>query len=185
MAPKILNSILRTVVVYLIICASYVYAAEDSHKVTIAVVDVQYVLDQSVAVAGLRDTIDKISEGLHKEFAQKETELKTAEAELVKKRGILTSEQFDSSVSGFYKKVSEAQHHMQQKKIKLEQAHAASIGVVHDNTMKIVKELAKERGFNLAIPSSQILYADDALNITSEVVKRLNDRVKTLNLNYK
>lgn len=151
----------------------------------IAVVDIQYVLDHSVAVTNLRESIDKLSEKLHKEMSAKEAELKNTEAELVKKRGILAQEQFDNEVNNFYKKVSEAQHDMQQKKAKLEQAHADAIGIVHDSTLKIIADLAKEKKFNIALPISQILYTDDALSITPEVVSRLNHTMKSIPLNYK
>jgi Skp family chaperone for outer membrane proteins len=158
------------------------YAQEN---LKIAVVDIQYVLDHSVAVVSLRESIDKMSEKLHKEMSAKELALKNAEAELVKKRDVLGQEQFDAEVNNFYKKVSEAQHDMQQKKAKLEQAHADAIGIVHDSTLKIIADLAKQKKFNIALPISQILYTDDVLSITSEVVSRLNNTVKSIPLNYK
>ncbi len=157
--------------------------AQESLK--IAVVDIQYVLDHSIAVTNLRESIDKLSEKLHKEMSTKEAELKNTEAELTKKRGVLSQEQFDTEVNNFYKKVSEAQHDMQQKKAKLEQAHADAIGIVHDSTLKIIADLAKEKKFNIALPISQILYTDDNISITGEVVARLNNSIKSIPLNYK
>lgn len=165
------------------IALSTTACAMDAPK--IAVVDIQYVLDHSSAVNNLREDIDKLTAKLHKEMSSKEAALKNTNAELVKKQGVLAQDKFDVEVNEFYKKVSEAQHDMQQKKAKLEEAHADAIGVVHDATLKIVAELAKEKGFNVALPSSQILYADDALSITSEVVDRLNQKVKSIPLNYK
>jgi len=188
MDSKSYNSILvaimkRFIIIITLFCLSSTSYAGDSIK--IAVVDVQYILDHSVAVANLREAIDKLSEKLHKEMSTKEAELKNTEAELVKKRGVLSQEKFDIEVNNFYKKVSEAQHDMQQKKAKLEQAHADAIGIVHDSTLKIIASLAKEKGFNIALPTSQILYTDDNLSITTEVVSRLNVQVKSIPLNYK
>jgi outer membrane protein len=150
----------------------------------IAVVDVQAVLDSSIAVKFLRESIDKIGENLHNELSAKELSLKNTEAELVKKRGILKQEQFDKEVEVFYKQVSEAQSDMQKKKAKLEQAHADAIGYVHSATIKIIDEIAKERGFNIALPASQVLYYNEALNITSDVTNKLNQIVKTVELKY-
>jgi Skp family chaperone for outer membrane proteins len=178
----IARSFYMLLVMTILIFTTTTFAA-DSLK--IAVVDIQYVLDHSVAVTNLRESIDKLSEKLHKEMSSKEAQLKNTEAELVKKRGILAQEQFDTEVNNFYKKVSEAQHDMQQKKAKLEQAHADAIGIVHDSTLKIIADLAKEKKFNIALPISQILYTDDDLSITSEVVSRLNNTVKSIPLNYK
>lgn len=181
---KLNNSFLKLVAltIFLFAFCSKVLAT-DSMK--IAVVDIQNVLDNSVAVVDLRKSMDTLSEKLHGEMSAKEASLKTLEAEIVKKRGILKGEEFDKEVNDFYKKVSDTQHEMQQKKAKLEQSHAEAIQVVHQNTLDIIAELAKEKKFNVAIPISQILYTDDNLTITQEVIARLNKKIQTIRLNYK
>jgi Skp family chaperone for outer membrane proteins len=45
--------------------------------------------------------------------------------------------------------------------------------------------MSKEYGFNLALPSSQVLYAVESLNITAEVIERLNNQLKSVPINYK
>jgi len=150
----------------------------------IAIVDVQLVLDNSVAVKHLRESIDKISEQFSKELSAKEIEFKQMESELVKKRETLKPEQFDNDVEGFYKQLSAFQHDTQKKKEKLERAHSEAIESIHGNTIKIVHEIAKERGFTLALPMSQTLYSEEALNITTEVIKRLNQKITEVQLKY-
>ncbi|MGV2433421.1 MAG UNVERIFIED_CONTAM: OmpH family outer membrane protein [Rickettsiaceae bacterium] len=157
--------------------------AENNLK--IVVIDVQYVLDNSNAVNNLRKAIDDLSEKLHKEMSDKEIALKNIEAELIKKQSILKPEEFDIQVNKFHQKVSEAQHEMQNKKNNLEKAHAEAIGIVHDSTIKIIAELAKEQNFDLALPTAQILYANTNLSITKKVVDRLNQKIKSIPLNYK
>ena len=164
--------------------SSPTFAATSLPNAKIAIVDVQLVLDNSVAVKHLRESIDKISEQFSKELSAKEIEFKQMEAALVKKRETVKPEQFDSEVEGFYKRLSAFQHDTQKKKEKLERAHSEAIEFVHENTIKIVHEIAKEKGFNLALPMSQTLYADEAFSITSEVTKRLNNKVTEVALKY-
>ena len=181
-----LNNSFLKIVSYLLLALSLNCGnASASENLKIAVVDIQNVLDHSVAVIELRKSIDSLSEKLHGEMSSKESSLKQLEADIVKKRGVLKEEDFDKEVNAFYKKVSETQHEMQEKKAKLEKAHAEAIGTVHENTLKIIAELAKEKGFNLALPISQILYTDNHLTITDEVIARLNKKVKSIKLNYK
>lgn len=179
------NSFLKLFTYVFLALLLFTSNAKAEENIKIAVVDVQNVLDNSVAVTGLRKSIDTLSEKLHGEMSKKEVALKKQEAEIVNKKGILKPEDFDKEVNDFYKKVSETQHEMQQKKAKLEQAHADAISNVHENTLKIIAELAKEKGFNIALPISQILYTDNHLTITKEVIARLNERVKTIELKYK
>ncbi len=48
----------------------------------------------------------------------------------------------------------------------------------------IVADMAKEKGFSIAIPTSQILYADPKLDITDEVLKRLNQKLPKLDVKF-
>lgn len=179
------NSILKVILYLAIALSFYSGGAFASDNLKVAVVDIQNVLDNSIAVAELRKSMDSIAEKLHNEMSEKEHRLKKLEADIVKKRGVIKDEEFDKEVNSFYKKVSETQHEMQQKKSKLEQAHAEAIKSVHKNTLEIIAELAKEKKFNVALPISQILYTDDNLTITKEVIQRLNKKVKSIKLNYK
>lgn len=153
-------------------------------NVQIAVVDVQSILESSIAIAGVRKSIDVISEDIQKYLATKELEFKKIEDELIKKRGILSEQAFEKEINSFNIKVSDAQKQMQAKKAKLEQAHAAAITKVHEVTMEIINELARKYNFNIALPSSQVLFATTDLNITSEVITLLNARLKSVKVNY-
>lgn len=164
--------------------SSPTFAAVSLPNAKIAIVDVQLVLDSSIAVKHLRESIDKISEQFSKELSAKEIEFKQLEAALVKKRETSKPEQFDTEVEDFYKKLSAFQHDTQKKKEKLERAHSEAIESVHENTIKIVHEISKEKGFNLALPMSQTLYSDEVLNITEEVTTRLNQKIKEVQLKY-
>ena len=179
------QSMLRRVTTLLATIAfSYSAFAAEFPTAKIAVVDVPSVLDNSIAVKHLRTSIDKISEQFSQELSAKEIEFKQMEAALVKKRGTAKPDQFDAEVEAFYKKLSSFQHATQKKKEKLERAHADAIDVVHENTIKIVHEIAKERKFNLAVPMSHTLYSSEAMNITEEVTSRLNHSLKEVPLKY-
>lgn len=165
--------------------AFHVEATENKYQSRIAVVDVHAILEKSVAVQDIKKSIDKISEGLQKEMSAKEIELKKSEEEIIKKRSTLTEEAFEKEVVAFNKKATDAQHSMQKKKAKLDQAHAEAIAKVHDTTIEIIHNLSKEYDFNIAIPSSQVLYVKEDLNITEEVITKLNEKLKTVPVNYK
>jgi Skp family chaperone for outer membrane proteins len=150
----------------------------------IAVVDVQSILEHSVAVGEIRKSIDSISSKLQQEITNKELALKKLEEELIKKRSEIKEEAFEKLVSEFNQKVSTAQKEVQQKKARLEQAHSEAIRKVHDVTVTIIGDLAKRDHFDVALPSSQVLFVAGSLNITHEVLELLNSKLKVVKVNY-
>lgn len=165
----------------------FTYQSYASEKIStnIAIVDVQLILEQSLAVQNIRESIRVIGENLQKEMSAREEDLKKTEQSIIQKRSSLKEEAFDKEVQAFNTKVSEAQRIMQEKKGKLEQAHAEAMTKVNEITIHIIKTMSKEKHFNVVIPSSHVLYATEDLNITEEVIKRLNQELKTVQVNYK
>jgi Skp family chaperone for outer membrane proteins len=43
--------------------------------------------------------------------------------------------------------------------------------------IEIVTGIAEERGFNLVLPSSQVLFFSRQIDLTEEVLSKLNDRL--------
>lgn len=150
----------------------------------IAVVDVQTILDLSTAVTGIRISIEKLSQDLQKDFSNRELELKDIESKLIEKQETLSKENFEKEVLVFNKKVTEVQKIVQEKKIRLEQAHSKAISKVNGVAMKIIKDLAQKRHFSVVFPSTQVLYADEALNITEEVLIKLNNTIPSVEVKF-
>ncbi len=176
----------------LCIVSSNIVAAGDPDQNTvsritaakIAIVDLQYILENSLAIKDLKSKIEVITNDLHDKMTQKELDLKKSEEDLVKLKGKISTKESEKNVTDFNKKVSVAQKYAQQQKIKLEKAHSEGILEVHKVTIEVIKELCQDKGFNIVLPSSQILYADGSLNITEEVLKKLNTRINIIKVNF-
>lgn len=149
-----------------------------------AVVDVESILEHSKAIMHIKKSINVISEQIQNELSAKEIKLKQAEAELIEKRGVLPKEEFDKLVADFNKKVSLTQQEMQNKKSALERAHGNAIAQVHEKTISVISDLSKKYGFNIVFPSSQVLYVNNSLNITHEVISNLNERLQEVKVDY-
>lgn len=148
---------------------------EDNFKVRVAVADVQSILEGSIAIKDLRNKIEKLNHKIQENIAAKEAEFKPLEEKLLNERSHLSETEFEHKVNAFNAKVSHVRKEIQIKKTKLEQAHAEAMSRVHETTITIISELAEKYNLNLVIPSAQVLYAKNNLNITSEVTFMLND----------
>lgn len=150
----------------------------------IAIVDVLTILENSVAVQSINKEIEKINQNIEREMIQKEEELKKDEEDLFKKRGTISEEDFQKANDNFNEKVSEAQKKKQSRQDSLEKAHAEAMQEVHEATIEIISNLADEYNFNATLPSSYVLFVKSYLDITPEVIKRLNETLKTVKVNY-
>ena len=151
----------------------------------IAVIDVEYILEKSDVMQSIRVQINDISNQIQDEMSHKERALKNTEAQLVEKRGTIPEEAFEKMIVDFNKNVSEAQKLTQQKKSALERAHSDALSIMHQHIINIISSLAKKSNFNLVLPTSTVIYADNDLNITLEVLTELNNTLRHLEIDYK
>lgn len=171
--------------IILLLSSGNIFAAESKkYEARIAVVDLQAVLEKSVAIQGMNQEISNIGAGLEKIMHAKEVELKKDEENIIQKRGKVSEEEFEKEVSKFNKKLSEAQNMMQDKKTRLDRAHALGMQQVHDAIIDVIKSLTKEHDFNIVVQSSVSLYYAEGLDITEMVISRLNKKLQTIPFNY-
>jgi Skp family chaperone for outer membrane proteins len=163
-----------------------IYAAdkqvENRFMARIAIVDIQTVLEYSLAIQSIRNTIDQMSKKIQQDMSKNEIELKKIEEALIAKRPSLSEEEFEQEVNNFNKKVSLIQTEMQRRKVALEHAHAQAIGKVQETTINVISDVSTKYNIDLVIPNTQVLFAQNALNITLEIIAELNDRLKSVKI---
>lgn len=150
----------------------------------IAVVDVQYLMENSQAYTSTRNQIDDISNKLHNKMTNTESSLKKEEEALINKRGVIDNEKLEAEIESFNNKISAIQMSIQQKKAELEQLHGEAVNKIQGYVTQIITTMASEKNFNIAIPSSQLLYATPSLDITEEVLLRLNETLPSVEITF-
>ncbi|MBT7293040.1 MAG: OmpH family outer membrane protein, partial [Rhodospirillaceae bacterium] len=66
----------------------------------------------------------------------------------------------------------------------LDQAYAGGVRLLQVEISKIIGEIAEEKGITLVLPQAQTLYVDKELRISREVLKRLDERLPDLTLEF-
>jgi Skp family chaperone for outer membrane proteins len=80
--------------------------------------------------------------------------------------------------------VSAVQRSVVELRRQLDQAYANGVKEIRHEIAKIIDEIAQEKGLTLILPQEQTLYVDDTLRISREVLKRLDDRLPALDLDF-
>jgi outer membrane protein len=143
----------------------------------IGVVNIAKIMKDSKAATSVRDQIQAKQKAFQAELDSKEKELLAEDQSLVKEKSSADKAAFDKKVKTFREKAAAAQRQVQEKKAQLDKAFSSSLEEIQQSVVGVVKEVAEEKKMTLAISSAQVLYNDQALDITDEVLKRLDAKL--------
>ncbi len=148
----------------------------------VAVVDVQAVLQTAEAPKGIRGQIQRAQTGFQQGLQSKNDELKKADEDLQAQRSVLSPEAYKQRQHEFEQRVADAQREVQERRGKLETAFNAAMQQVETVVVQIVEQIGKESGATLVINKGAAIYAAPDLDITQEVVRRLNARLPSVSV---
>lgn len=150
----------------------------------IAIVNIQQIMRDSTAAQNVREQLESKQKTFQSELSKKEEDLQKEDQELSKKRSVLSKAAFDEKANKFRAKATDLQKEVQAKKAILDGSFERSIGEIQKSVTDIIGDMAKEKGFTIAIPTSQILYGDTKYDITTEVLNRLNQKLPKLEVKF-
>lgn len=163
---------------------AYAPVASAQEKPEIAVVNIQQIMQDSSAAKSVRDQLESKQKAFQAEITKKEEALQKEDQELGKQRNALSKEAYEEKVRAFRNKATDVQKEVQTKKAMLDGAFERALNEIQKVVTEIIVELSKEKGFNTAIPTSQLLYADPKLDVTSEVLSRLNQKLSKIDVKF-
>jgi outer membrane protein len=142
-----------------------------------AVINYQRILDEAAAARSIRDQIEVRRKAYQEEIGKEEQRLHEADKEFAKQRSLLTAEAFAEKRREFERQVADVQRLVQERRRELDSASAAALKQVQDALIEVVTSIAEERGFNLVLPSSQVLFFARKIDLTDEVLAKLDERL--------
>ena len=174
----------RSVVLLGVVCgilSAGVATAQDKPP-TIGIVDVQKVMRESQASKGLRPQIEKLRNEYQISVRKREAELRKASLELQRQRAILSPQAFAKRRNAYEEQARKAQIDFQQRKRQLEKSYAGAMRVIQKSMVVAAAKVAEERNFDIVLPKSLVMLADQKLDITGEVLRRINQSLPSVEL---
>jgi outer membrane protein len=173
-------------VVALIGCASASLAvrAQDAVSLNLAVLDLNRIYRDAVAARKIHEIVNSYAEAYRQDTEQAETELRNADKLLADKRAraALSAEAFDDERRKLEQQVQQSQKKVQERRRLLAQLQAKGLHQLETVLEQVVEQLRKERGFTLILRSEHTAYVDPSLDITEEVLRRLNQQLPTVSV---
>lgn len=143
----------------------------------IAIVDYQFIQKNSTAMIDIQKQIEQRRLIYQEEISQQEQELRASDQELANQRSVLSADAFALKRREFEAKVAQVQRQVQDRKRELDQAFEHGMKQIQLVVNEIIAELSQQKNFNLVLSRQQIIFSENSLNISDDIVALLNERL--------
>jgi len=168
----------------LLIAAVSTLFAFNASANTIGILDVEKIVKESAAMRDIQSKVSKKQDEYQKEVTKKQEVLEAEQKKIEGKKNVLSKEAFDKEVAGFEKKVDDLKTFVDRKQNSLKKASLDAMSKVNDEIKTIIADISKEKSLDLIVPAAQTLYYKDELDISNEVLKRLNKEVTKVKVSF-
>jgi Skp family chaperone for outer membrane proteins len=160
--------------------------AQDSTKaaVSIAIIDINGVLEQSTAIKKIRAIIDEENKKFLASTDEEQQSLRSEELELEAQRDILSETEFNLRLKQFQDRVAVLQQKLQLQRREFDASLQQANEQLRKLLYQIIAEITKENGYTLVIQKQNIVLYDLSIDISDEALLRLNERTKDMTVTF-
>ncbi len=152
--------------------------------ISIMVVDVQALLQNSKAAKMVRQQIEAKRAEYAKDISHKEEALRQERDQLQRQQATLSADQLAAKGRDFQAKVNELDRDVQAKRQALERSNADALQKIQEVMVKIITDIAKDRKVNLVFQRSELVLFDQGFDVTDQVLQKLDEQMPTLDVTF-
>ena len=150
----------------------------------IGVLDLEQIIKDSKAMRDIQTKVNKKQDDYQKEITKKQNDLEAEQKVIEGKKNVLSKEGFEKEIQKFEKKVDELKNYVDRKQNSLKKASIESMSKVNEIVKEIVDDIAKDRGFKIIVSASQTIYFNDTLDVTEEVLTKLDKKITKVDVKF-
>jgi len=170
---------------WLALSAGLAGAPADAQEIAppvIVIVDVQQILRDSLVAKNVQAQMTQRTDRYTKEVADQENELRRTQDELERQRTVLSTDAFNTKMRDFQQRYDALDHGVQATRQALQQSYNDAMTKVENTALQIIADLAAERKANLVVTKAAVLFTAQGLDITQEVIRRLDEKLPNVAL---
>ena len=165
------------VVTFFLFVSTHVFAEQK-----IVVMDMKFILNQSKAGKGAQDELKKLFNKNAEKFKKIEKDLKNEESDLLKKKNILSKEDYAKKSNELRKKVMGCQTERRAALDKITSLRAKSRQTLVKRIEPIVDNYIKENNISIVMDKKNMIGGLTEYDITKTIVEKLNQELPSLKL---
>ena len=146
-------------------------------------IDFKYILNESNAGKKAQNFLKSKLENGIKELKRKELKIQEEEKKVIQQKKIISAEEYKKKVTGLRSKVSALQKERNTLLSDVSKQRSKAKNELLRNLNPILEKYMKERKIRIVLDKKSILLADENLNITKDIMKILNQKLKSIKLN--
>ena len=145
--------------------------------------DFKYILNQSDAGKKAQTYLkDKLNNGV-KSLKKKEKAIQEEETKIIKQKKVVSPEEYKKKVTDLRNKVDSLQKERNSLLAKVSEQRSKARTELLKNLNPIIKEYMQAKNIRMVLDKKSMLLADESLDITEDIVKLLNSKLKSIKLN--
>ena len=155
-----------------------------AQNLSVLVVDVQSLLQNSKAAKMVRSQIEQKRDEYSKEISHEEEVLRAERDALQRQQASLSPAALNQRGREFQQKVNNLDLDVQSKRQALEKSNNDALSKIQQAMLRIIADIAKQRRANLVFQRTDIVLFDRSFDVTDEVLQKLDEELPVLNVNF-
>lgn len=158
--------------------------AADGRTEALLFVDAERVYGEALVAKDIRAQVDRRKKEITGAFTRKAQELQKEEAELIKKKNILSTEAFEKKATEFRTEVEKVNRDAESKMSELEVMYNNALGQVYEKIQQTTKMIAEAAGAQIVLfmARGQAPYVSESADVTDKVLEILNKDMSRVSL---
>lgn len=157
---------------------------ESGQPYDIAVVNIDKLLHECKAAKQVQIELETQRFKFQEEMKKQEEFFLAWDKKLVEQQKDMKSEEFAEKRKEFDAKLAEVHQKATQHREQLEAAFNEAMTIVQETILLLIRDAAVENKYKLVIPRSFVIFREDALEITDELLKKLDEKLPSLTLKW-
>lgn len=146
----------------------------------VMVIDTNRIMSEAKSMQSIRDQIERIRNSFQNEIKKEEEELRRADQAMGEQRKLQSAEAFDQRRRELQERAAALQVTARTRRTQLDQALRNAIQVVREQLIELVQTTAQKHGANVVIQKSDLVWADQRMEYTDEVLRQLDATLSTV-----
>ena len=145
-------------------------------------IDFSKVLNQSKAGKEAQDFLKAKFESEAKKFSEEEKKLRKEETDIISKKKLINNEEYQKKVEALRKKVSQLQKNKQNSLKDIAKLRSKARTELLKNLNPLIEDYMEKNKIRIVLDKKSILLGDVKLDITDEIIKLLDKKLKSIKL---
>ena len=152
----------------------------DYPNTSIGLIDLNKILSDADAAINAAEQIEEIAKEIENEIKLSDEEIIKEQNLLIESQSIMAPEAFESKRNAYESKVQKYNNERQSKLVKIDELITLSRNEILSAIKPILEDVSNEKGITIILEKTSVMLNAEKMDITNEVLKKLNKSLPTL-----